>query len=184
MDGNQTSRPLSTVTIKLFIDDLDLTINICVCDHKISAPASPSPMLMSQPEESQLSSPFNLPRGLGEAPQFLESQVAEALIKMKYSESMLSSPSDKIDSLPQSPMVLDLLELSSFAPSASCSAVPEICNPDLDNWAPATSVTADKSIPSSKASQKRKARVPKVDTVKSVLKRLHDAHICLWTYFL
>ena len=102
---------------------------------------------------------------------------------MKYSTQMLSQayPSDEIDSLPQSPMALDLPGLLSFAPSASCSAVPEICNPDSDNWAPATSVIADsdKSIPSSKASQKRKPRVPKVDTVKFVLKHLHDTRISL-----
>ena len=161
------------------IQNFRLTTNICVCNREISAPATPI-------LESQLSSPFNLPQGLlGDAPQFpsLESQVAEALIRMKYSTQMLSQayPSDEIDSLPQSPMALDLPGLLSFAPSASCSAVPEICNPDSDNWAPATSVIADsdKSIPSSKASQKRKPRVPKVDTVKFVLKHLHDARISL-----
>lgn len=92
-----------------------------------------------------------------------------------------TSDSDEVDLSPQSPMILDLPRLSFLSPSASFSALPKICTPD--NWSPlaspATRLTADKSLPSPKAQRRRKARAPRVDTVKSVLKHLHDAHVSL-----
>ena len=88
-----------------------------------------------------------------------------------YSTSDESSVGDTgssamcVDLSPQSPLVLDL---PLVAPSTSCT-------PDTSNRSPAR-VTASKSMPLSK---KRKPRVPRVDTVKAVLKRLHDSHISL-----
>ena len=76
----------------------------------------------------------------------------------------------------QSPMVLDLPGPLFSSSSTSCPAVPEICT--LDNQTSAR-LTVDKSSPLSKAPRKRKPRVPRVDTVKAVLKRLHDSHISL-----
>jgi hypothetical protein len=95
-----------------------------LCDCEISAPAIPIP-------QESLSSPFIPPRGLGKAPQLLETQVAEALISMKYPMDHYSSDSDEVDLSPQSPMVLDSLAdlpgLSFLSPSTSFSAIPEIC---------------------------------------------------------
>ena len=128
-----------------------------MCDHGFSEPATPIPHQLSS-----LSSPLNLLQGLGESHHFLETQVAEALIRMKYSTP---TSNDEVDLSPQSPIVLDLPGFSFLSPSASFSAIPqaEICIPD--NWSPspATRLPADKSMPSSKAPQKRKPRVPRVN---------------------
>ena len=129
-----------------------------LCDCGFSEPATPIPC--------QLSSPLNLPQYLGKAHQFLETEVAEALIRMKY---LIPTSGDEVH----------LPGLSFLSPSASFSAIPEIRTPDNLSPSSATRLTADKSLPSSKAPRKRKPRVPRVDTVKSVLKRLHDAHISL-----
>ena len=143
-----------------------------MCDLGFSEPATPIPHYLSS-----LSSSLNLLQGLGETHQFLETQVAEALIRMKYP----TPTSDGVDLSPQSPMVLDLPGFSSLSPSASCSAIPQagICTPD--NWSPspATRLLVDKSMPLSKAPQKRKPQVARINTVKSVLKHLHDARISL-----
>ena len=73
-------------------------------------------------------------------------------------------------------MVLDLPGPSFSSPSTAYPAMPDICTPDTtSNLSPAR-VTVDKSIP---LSRKRKPQVPRVDTVKAVLRRLHDAHISL-----
>ena len=105
-------------------------------DREISAPATLSP----EESHGRLSSSFNSPPGLGEAPRFLETQAAEALIRMKYS-MMPHDPSDgagdncatgiDLSESLQSPMVLDLPGPLFSSSSTSCPAVPEICT--LDN---------------------------------------------------
>ena len=65
-----------------------------MCDLGFSEPATPIPHHLSS-----LSSPLNLLQGLGETHQFLETQVAEALIRMKYP----TPTSDGVDLSPEVP---------------------------------------------------------------------------------
>ena len=147
---------------------------ICLCDREFSAPGTPIP------QESWLSSPFNPP--LVDNLQFPETQVVEALIRMKHSTNHYY-PSDRVDSdllSPPSPMVLDLPELSFLSPSTSFPPIHETCS--SDDLSPATrlGLTADNlKLNPSPLVRKRKSRVPRVNTVKTVLKTLHDAHISL-----